>query len=123
MSKIVYLAHPVGYATGERTKNLENVQKWFLWLIHNTDWTISVPWFIYVSNLDETYRKRALRDDLAILDTCDGIVLTGGKISEGMAMELGLARATHKQVFDLTSIGYEVPQTDERDAKAKELVQ
>ncbi len=104
---IVYLAHPVGFEPAERKKNLENVQKWFLWLIHNTDWTISVPWFIYVSNLDETYRKRAMRDDLAILDTCDAICLTGGRISDGMATELGLAQAKHLKVYDLTKYGYE----------------
>ncbi len=103
---ITYIAHPVGSDPVERKKNLENVQKWFLWLIHHTDWTLNVPWFIYVSNLDETYRKRAMRDDLAILNTCNAIVLVGGRISEGMSEELGLAQAKGLRVFDLTKHGY-----------------
>lgn len=103
---IAYLAHPVGYDPDERKLNLDNVQKWFLWLIHNTDLTLNVPWFIYVSNLDESYRKRALRDDLRILDTCQAIILTGGRVSEGMATELALARQRGMRVIDLTSAGY-----------------
>lgn len=109
---IVYLAHPVGQDEEVRKQNLVNVQKWFLWLIANTDWTINVPWFIYVSNLDESHRKRALRDDLAILDTCHAICLVGGKLTGGMAMELGLAQTKNLKVFDLLSAGFEVPADD-----------
>ena len=111
---IVYLAHPVGFDPEERAKNLENTQKWFLFLIKHTDWTICVPWFIYVSNLDESYRKRAMRDDLAILERCDAIALTGGRISEGMQAELGLAFLGGLKVFDLTSAGYEPTPEAER---------
>ncbi len=118
---IVYLAHPVGHGE-DRTQNLENVQKWFLWLFHHTDWTINVPWFIYVSNLDETHRKRALRDDLIVLNTCEGICLTGGKISGGMQTELGLAQVYGNQVFDLTSLGFAPPDSAEADAKALALL-
>ncbi len=104
---LVYLAHPVGHDPEERKRNLENTNKWFLFLLEHTDWSLCVPWFIYVSNLDESWRKRAMRDDLVNLERCDGIVLTGGRISEGMQMELGLAQMAGQRVYDLTSVGYE----------------
>jgi hypothetical protein len=103
---LVYLAHPVGQGE-ERAKNLENVNKWFLFLIEHTDWSLCVPWFIYVTNLDETYRSRAMRDDLVNLERCDAIVLTGGKLTGGMKAELGLAEFGGKKIFDLISAGYE----------------
>ncbi len=119
---IVYLAHPVGSDSEIRKQNLENVQKWFLWLFHNTDWTINVPWFIYVANLDESHKKRCLRDDLRVLNTCDAIVLTGGRISPGMFEELGLAIANGAKIFDLVSLGYDAPQTHEQTQKALEII-
>lgn len=119
---IVYLAHPVGHGE-DRAKNLINTQKWFLWLFHNTDWTINVPWFIYVSNLDESHRVRAMRDDLRVLDTCDAIVLTGGRISPGMQTEFFWAQVNGHRVYDLTALGYEAPEpgTQEHE-RALEIV-
>lgn len=111
-----YLAHPVGYDPDERKRNLDNSQKWFLWLLKNTNLALSVPWFIYVSNLDETWRTRAMRDDLISLSKCNIIILTGGRISEGMQTELGLAQMAGMRVIDLTSVGYEP------DDKALELI-
>lgn len=104
---LVYLAHPVGQDPEVRAKNLENTSKWFLWLIEHTDWSICVPWFIYVTNLDESHRKRALRDDLVNLSKCDAICLTGGRKSEGMQTELGLAFMGGQKIFDLTATPYE----------------
>ena len=107
---ITYLAHPVGQGE-DRAKNLINTQKWFLWLFkHKPEWSINVPWFIYVCNLDETHRVRAMRDDLRILGTCDAIVLTGGKISEGMCVELLQAQLNLQKVYDLTKCGVEPPE-------------
>lgn len=120
---IVYLAHPVGTDPIERAKNLANVQKWFLWLFHNTDWTINVPWFIYVSNLTEEHRERCLKDDLTILSTCKAIALTGGRLTGGMQTELGLAQTSGQKTFDLLSIGYEPPEPgSEAEKRAKEIV-
>ncbi len=111
---ITYLAHPVGQDPEERKRNLENVQKWFLYLFeHCPDWALNVPWFIYVMNLDEKHRARAMRDDLRVLDTCKAIVLTGGKISGGMATELGLAQMKGLKVIDLTGFGYEPVDSEE----------
>lgn len=112
---IVYLAHPVGTDPVQRKENLANVQEWFLWLFKHTDWTINVPWFIYVSNLDETHRERCLRDDLTILDTCHAIALTGGKITGGMQTELGLLQMKRGQVFDFIKLGFKPPQPGSKE--------
>lgn len=117
---IAYLAHPVGQDPDERKLNLDNVQKWFRHLFHNTNVTLNVPWFIYVSNLDETHRERCLRDDLRILDTCDAIILTGGRMTGGMQTELALARQRGMRVFDLTSAGYSPDDHPEITAKLME---
>lgn len=113
---LVYLAHPVGQDGAERIKNIANVQKWFLFLLKNTDWALSVPWLIYVQNLTESpeNHKRGLHDDLENLSKCDAIVLTGGKISAGMATELGLALMSGMKVIDLTSCGYSPEEWPER---------
>src|SRR5260221_12415997 len=103
---LVYLAHPVGHDPEVRKLNLENTCKWFKFFMEHTDWSLCVPWYIYVTNLDETWRIRAMRDDLVNLERCDAIVLTGGRISEGMMKELGLAEICRQKVFDLISVGY-----------------
>lgn len=104
---LVYLAHPVGSDPEERKRNIENVSKWFRFLIEHTDWSLCVPWYIYVTNLDESHRRRAMRDDLVNLERCDAIALTGGKLTPGMQTELGLAQMAGHRVIDLLSVGYE----------------
>lgn len=103
---LVYLAHPVGQDHEVRKLNLENTQKWVKFLLDNTDWALCVPWFVYVSTVDESYRTRAIRDDLINLERCDAIALTGGKLTGGMKTELGLAEINGHKVFDLLSVGY-----------------
>src|SRR5437867_6462657 len=41
----------------DRNNNIQNLNKWFKYLINNTDWSICVPYFIYVTNLEETPKK------------------------------------------------------------------
>lgn len=116
MNRIAYLAHPVGNGP-ERAKNLENVNGWFLALFHACkSIAINVPWKIYVDNLTEEHRDRAMRDDLMILGTCKVIILTGGRISPGMELELRTARLQGLKVIDLTDLGYNPPRIDDERA-------
>lgn len=116
MPIVSYLAHPVGVGP-ERPKNLENVNGWFLALFHACDRiAINVPWKIYVDNLDESYKNRALRDDLAVLSTCKVIILVGGRISPGMLLEATTARTLGIRVIDLTDMGYNPPRIDDENA-------
>ena len=103
---LVYLAHPVGQDPEQRKRNLENTQKWVKFLLDHTDWSLCVPWFVYVSTVDESYRERALRDDLINLERCDAIALTGGRTTDGMKKELGLDEICGQKVFDLLAVGY-----------------
>lgn len=113
MTPIAYLAHPVGNGS-ERATNLQNVNGWFLAIFHACDRiAINVPWKIYVDNLSEEHRKRAMRDDLAILGTCNLIILCGGRISQGMDLELKTARLQGLRVLDLTDLGYNPPRIDD----------
>jgi hypothetical protein len=106
---ISYIAHPVGDGD-DRSKNLDNVSKWFLAIFHAADYlALNVPWKIYVDNLSEVHRERAMRDDLAILCTCRILILVGGKISHGMGLERLTAVSHGLRVLDLTDLGYEAP--------------
>lgn len=113
---ISYVAHPVGNGE-DRARNLVNVSKWFLALFHACDKiAINVPWKIYVDNLTEEHRVRAMRDDLAILGTCRVIIVVGGRISHGMSLEITTAQLLGIRVLDLTDLGYEAPALDDTQA-------
>lgn len=111
---IWYVAHPLG--TGEaRQENLARVKRWLAYLLreHPED-AFCLPWVAYAEALpDETAaHRRGLRDDLEILDRCDGIVLCGGHISPGMLVELDrhVHRSTQPRILNLTHLGEEPPE-------------
>lgn len=91
LSRVLYVAHPLGQGKERRKANLTILQtEWFPWLLakHPND-ALSCSWPMYAACLDEeTSRSRGLRDDLAVLAKCDGIILCGLKITEGMMEEL-----------------------------------
>jgi hypothetical protein len=112
---LAYLAHPVGPGSTleeleARRENIANTLAWLQWLVDATKWAICVPWLPYVQRLDEsTYRERGIEDDLACLERCDLVILTGGRISHGMAAEVRHARQFEIPVVDLTSFGFHAP--------------
>lgn len=124
---VAYLAHPVGpdrtpAEVAARRDNIANTLAWMRWLVENTRWAILVPWLPYVQILDETtHRDRGIADDLAFLERCDVIVLTGGRISPGMAAELAHAHAHGIPVVDLTSWGFRPLEGDPGAAAALAL--
>lgn len=101
---VAYLAHPVGAPdqAGIET-NLTNARAWLHWFVDNTPWAVSAPWMPYVETLAESaYRDRGLADDLAMLERHDLIVLVGGRVSAGMAIERAHAIEHGIDVLDLT---------------------
>ena len=105
---IAYLAHPVGpqFPAADRAVNLAGARAWFRFLVDATPWAISVPWLAYVENLAEsTHRERGISDDLETLSRCDLVVLTGGRVSPGMAAEREHAYRLGIPVVDLTHCG------------------
>ncbi len=113
MNPIVsYVAHPVGYDPETRAKNLERLVRWVDYLLETyEDRAFVVPWYLYVVLLEETEENRArgIRDDLAVLERCDEIVLCGGVLSAGMSGELDVARCHGLAELNLLSLGPEPP--------------
>lgn len=95
------------------TANLARARRWLWWLRSHTAWSVCAPWIPAVqaaidNGADEaTERARGLADDLAVLGRCDAIVLCGGRISAGMAIERDHAIAHGLAVIDLSMAGPE----------------
>jgi hypothetical protein len=127
VSLVVYLAHPVAPSqanldalwqwdnvTDERRsemaveRNLVSARIWLRWLVEHTDWAISMPWMPYVETLNDatgSHRMRGLRDDCLMATRCDAIILCGGRISSGMAMERDAVQKAGKAVVSLIDLG------------------
>lgn len=105
MTKVVYVAHPVGVGA-DRPLNIASTKLWLRALVEAIDSVaFSIPWLPYVEVLDEsTHRDRGIRDDLAQLDRCDAIALTGGRTSPGMTIERDRMRDLARGVVDLTGL-------------------
>ena len=112
---LAYLAHPVGMdrtlaEQAIRRDNIANALAWLTWLVDNTRWAVSTPWLPYVQVLSETtHRERGIDDNLASLERCDLIVLTGGRVSDGMEAERAHAVEHRIPVVDLTGWGFHAP--------------
>lgn len=108
MTQVVYLAHPV---SGDVAANIARAMRWLRWLMDNEpDVAFCCPWLPYLDVLNEDnaeHRARGLRDDVEIAKRCDGIVLCGGRLSGGMALERDAVIAAGGFVIDLTGFGDE----------------
>lgn len=99
-----YMAHPVSEDVdptsptfGERharhfRKNIDNAKLWLAWLMENDRSRVYIaPWIVEVQLVDEslmvTTYDEALLDDEEVVRRLDGIILVGGKITQGMARE------------------------------------
>lgn len=104
MSKqVFYVAHPV---SGDPVGNCGKVCVWIAWLtlvdptrIFIAPWVAEVMGFVNTKVTPEFY-DRVLADDQEVVRHCDGIILLGGHVSRGMALELEAARAAGKAVID-----------------------
>lgn len=108
---VVYVAHPVG---SDVPGNIARTKRWLRWLIDkvpNVVWMC--PWLPYLDVLDDKNledRTWAIQADCEIARHCDGIVLVGGRISEGMAAEVAAVQGHPVLVFDWTYLGDEPPE-------------
>jgi hypothetical protein len=111
---VVYLAHPVGAPTVEGVlANLAAARRW-LWALRTAStWSIAAPWIgavqaaLEAGTSEAEERARGLVDMLAQVERCDGIVLVGGRVSAGMALERDHAIKHGLAVVDLTGLGEE----------------
>ena len=107
------MAHPV---SGDVAGYLARAGRWYRWLSKLLpDDTVIAPWILYVelvgNDADPEERAKGIAGDLMQVGRCDGVVLVGGRVSEGMVLELEAA----KEYFDLTFLGSEPPR--DRDAE------
>jgi hypothetical protein len=121
---VVYCAAPVGAATVEGVLlNVARAERWFrALLLAEPDVALLASWLPYVRVLNDgnaEHRARGIRDDHAIIERVkpDGIVLVGGRISEGMEAEIDAVTGWGGWVSDLTSLGAE-PQPADTDTWA-----
>lgn len=114
MKLLAYMSHPIGVGNGDdmvhRQDNIANAAAWIRFLVTNTRWAISCPWYPYVVALDgERHRPRGLVDNIASLRRCDLLLQVGGNVSPHMRSERDAAMAFRVPVVDLTDLGYQPP--------------
>lgn len=113
---VYYVAHPVA---GDVAQNARRARQWLAWLMDGEPEVAFVaPWLPYVDAFIERFggiddqgsifRARCMLDNRTLIARCDGIVLCGGRVSDGMKLELA-ALQLHAAVIDLTHLGAEPP--------------
>lgn len=132
MRRVLYVAHPLAptedemaataaWGTASATvaikRNIDLALRWLTWLRASfPDDTFIAPWIATVMSLhgDDSpeLREAGLRDDCAVVERCDGIVMTGSRISSGMRREREHGRdRSHGDwsSWDLTALGLREP--------------
>jgi hypothetical protein len=105
--KLIYIAHPY---SGDCDRNRANAAKWCAWAATKCGVSPVADWIVLTSVLDESYRELGLACDVANVRRCDEVWLVGGRISDGMRVEA----AAGKVVYDLTHLGFDVPEGEVR---------
>lgn len=101
--EVFYVAHPV---SGDIDANISNVIGWINWLTLNDPSRVYVaPWVAEVlafkndplvvqdNQATKEFYDRVLADDVEVVKRLDGILLVGGRVSEGMRRERDLGGA------------------------------
>lgn len=116
---VIYLCAPV---SGDPLGNCAKAEAWLRWLFLHDPGTVYVaPWIgevralqsaeaLYVDGKVLDWRQggaawlRALSDDLEVVRRLDGILLVGGRITEGMRLERDAALKAGKLVLDMSHL-------------------
>lgn len=107
----------VGATRAALRYNIDLALRWLAWLRASfPDDTFIAPWIATVMSLhgddSPALREAGLRDDCAVVERCDGIVLCGSRISDGMRRERehGSARSHGDwSSWNLTVLGMREP--------------
>jgi hypothetical protein len=89
--------------------NRRNAAKWAAWAALHMGVSPVADWIVLSSVLSEEHRDLGLRCDKALIERCDELWLTGGRVSEGMGIERDYALAKFKAIRDLTPWGFDAP--------------
>lgn len=106
--EIYYLAHPVrndaAYKEEENLAHVLEVQK----ILFRSDVHTIIPWYTYIINnpncRDFRLIERCLDMDCRIVERCDGIILTGHRLSHGMEREYLHAKSVGVDILDLVGV-------------------
>lgn len=125
---VAYLAHPLGDADADwgaaRGDNLANAIGWFQFLRRATRWAICYPAMAYCAADDTVQRPSTITGQVEILSRCHVLVLTGGRMSPHMRIEVAAASSvtfgSGIPVLDLLYLGWRPP-WDELDRVGAEI--
>lgn len=109
--RVLYMCAPV---SGDIAGNLARAKRWLRWLNAAPayqDAAVICPWMTDLEVLPlrddgQEERERGMQKCEATAARCDGVILVGGRISNGMAREAAASRAAGKRVIDMTGIGF-----------------
>lgn len=100
-----YMAHPVAPYDGVTIEENLRRAKCYLRALNRAGEYVIAPWIGLVESLDDDDQDDKLHGfqvDLECLRRCDGIVLCGPKVSDGMRLELQEAKECGLKVVDAT---------------------
>lgn len=114
---ILYMAHPVA---GDVSDNIARALRWLLWLRRRyTRPAIIAP---YIANIlageddaDPAQRARGLEDNcelvaaISVWRAGSGVILVGGRLSDGMRIEGNATLGLGQPVYDMLELGREPP--------------
>lgn len=103
----IYVAHPLGPDGPEREKNRHNAALWCA-AVGEAGGCPIADWIILSGVWSEDKREMGLECDFAAIEGCHGLLLCGGRVSPGMALEKEFADRAMKVICDATNHGYGV---------------
>ncbi len=111
---VLYMAHPVA---GDVEANLQRALRWLKWCSARfPNSCVIAPWIANImsgeDDSDPAQRAKGLAGCSEVASRCDAILLVGGRVSIGMAMERDAALARGANVYDYTAFGDEPPQSE-----------
>jgi hypothetical protein len=106
--RVIYMAHPYG---GD-PDNLLRAKRWMRWIEETQPIAVNASWILECEIWDDAKpeeREAGLQRDIANIRRCDEIWAVGGRISEGMKVEITAAAEYGIPLLDLTLAGDEPP--------------
>lgn len=106
--RVIYMAHPYG----GKPENLARAKRWMRWIEETQPVAVNASWILECEIWDDANpdeRSAGLRRDIANIRRCDEIWAVGGRVSEGMGVEINAAAEYNIPLMDLTAFGEEPP--------------
>jgi hypothetical protein len=112
LHRVLFMSHPVA---GDVPANLARARRWYRWLQWAApDCAIVCQWLTAIEVLgendaDPVQRERGIRRSELVAQRCDGVLLVGGRVTEGLRREAAACVLGGGGVHDFTYLGDEPP--------------